>query len=276
MTYIVARASPDIAFMISDTLLTPLFPIKGQEGPVNGQYHALKVQIVNENVAIGFSTSDNVDVCIEIINSVREALLQNGELNVPNAILETYRKLRGQRHPYPDCEFLVIELAATKKLSHVTSDTVRICERAYIGDPKAHQRASRLRKTFYPPKTQFVQQPDGSLREVAVTMSDAEIDYRETSDAVDALVSERRVAGVGAIGGYTLVVVNARISGKFEYMQSVERGRTPEEGVVGYALLAANEGPRGVAIYYDGGRFGYVLPVGDASLCYKERANSVQ
>jgi len=28
MTYIVARASPEIGFMISDTLVTPLFSIK--------------------------------------------------------------------------------------------------------------------------------------------------------------------------------------------------------------------------------------------------------
>lgn len=276
MTYIVARASPEIGFMISDTLITLPFTIKGQHGPINGQYHALKVQILDGDTAIGFSTSNDADFCVSIIIATQNALANDATLDVPNKIFEEYRGQAQGKNPYPDCEFLVLKLTSDgRQLFHVTDREVRSCKRAYIGDQTAHTRASQLRTRYEPSKTQFVQQADGSLKELPLTVSEAEIDYMEVRDSIDALVSERRTEGVGAIGGLATVVVDARISKKLEYMQAVERGRSPEEGVAGYSLLAANEGRRGVALYYDGGSFGYILPVGDSNYCYREEARTL-
>jgi hypothetical protein len=273
MTYIVARASPEIGFMISDTLVTPLFSIKGQVGPVNGQYHALKIQIFDGDIAVGFSTSNDVDFCLSVINAASLKLGEEADLDVSKTIFEEYQAQAQRRDPRPDCEFLVLQLTSTgKKLAHVTWDKIRECGRAYIGDPAAHKRASALRVKYEPPKTQDVQQPDGSFRQVPLVVCEAEIDFMETRNSIDTLVSERRIEGVGAIGGLTTVVVDARISKKLEYMQAVERGRSPEEGVFGYSLLAANEGKRGIALYFDGGSFGYIMPVGDANYCYREEA----
>jgi hypothetical protein len=268
-----SEGSPEIGFMIPDTLITPLFPIKGQDGPVNGQYHALKVQVLDGDTAVGFATSNDADVCMKIIAATQEALAKDAALDVPSKIFEEYHAQAEGKEPHPDCEFLVLKLSTEgKKLAHVTWNEVRSCERAHIGDPAAHKRASELQVKYEPPKTESVQQSNGSFKEVPVVASDAEIDYIETRNTVDAVVNEWRTAGIGAIGGHTVVVVDARLSKKLEYMQSVYRGRTAEEGVVGYSLLADNQGQRGIALYFDGGCFGYILPVGDPNYCYKHDA----
>jgi hypothetical protein len=73
-----------------------------------------------------------------------------------------------------------------------------------------------------------------------------------------------------------VTVVNAAISKNLEYMPQVEGGRSPEEGEFGYSLLCANEGKRGVGVYFRTGKVGFVLPVGDSQHCYKLRASTLQ
>jgi hypothetical protein len=122
MTYIVARASPERSFMISDTLLTTPFPLKGQEGPVAGQHHALKVHILGPKTAIGFSTSNDVDACLEIIKTAHARLVGNDQTDIPNCVFEEYAKQRtgaaNRGAKEPDCDFLVLELkeAGNRKL----------------------------------------------------------------------------------------------------------------------------------------------------------------
>ncbi|MDT9702618.1 hypothetical protein, partial [Streptomyces sp. P17] len=56
MTLVVAHAEPDICFMVGDTLLShEHFTLKGDIGPVNGEFHSLKIQIVTGELAIGFA-----------------------------------------------------------------------------------------------------------------------------------------------------------------------------------------------------------------------------
>ena len=44
MTLIVGYANEEIGFLVGETLLTPLLEVKGNpEGPVNGEFHGLKI-----------------------------------------------------------------------------------------------------------------------------------------------------------------------------------------------------------------------------------------
>jgi hypothetical protein len=272
MTYIVARADDAIGFMIADTLLTPAFPLPGQRGPVNGQFHGLKVQILDDGrTAVGFA-GNHADICLKVINLARSALLENPALDVAAKLYEEY--LKANDASQLDCDFLILQISDDGKvLTHVSNTGIKSCERQWIGDKAAHERALILRKPYDPPKTAMVQLSNGKFEERTIQTNLSEIDYMQTLHAVEALVNERRVDGVGAIGGLVTVVVNARISGKLEYMQRVERGVTPWEGLVGFTLLAANDGDRrGVGLYFGSGGFGYVMPVGDSEYCHKEDA----
>lgn len=55
MTLVIAHASRDIGFMIADTLLSSPVPLRGEERPVNGTSHALKIHVLSGQVAIAFA-----------------------------------------------------------------------------------------------------------------------------------------------------------------------------------------------------------------------------
>jgi hypothetical protein len=106
--------------------------------------------------------------------------------------------------------------------------------------------------------------------------SAGEIEYLTCRNAMEILSDEHRTTSVGAISGNIIVVVDARISIKLEYMQSVGTSFTPEEGLSGYTLLAANEDdPRGVGLYYRSGKMGFIMVVGDQEPCHKEYADTL-
>jgi len=48
LTLVVAYCADDICFMVGDTLVTHAhFELKGDLGPVNGEFHSLKIQILS-------------------------------------------------------------------------------------------------------------------------------------------------------------------------------------------------------------------------------------
>jgi len=55
MTLVVGWATPDIGFLVADTLLSFPFELKGHVGPVNGRFHTLKIQVLNPSVAVAFA-----------------------------------------------------------------------------------------------------------------------------------------------------------------------------------------------------------------------------
>jgi hypothetical protein len=115
---------------------------------------------------------------------------------------------------------------------------------------------------------QSVQQPDGTFRTVPLVTSDGERDFAEISCALEELTGRRAQgrlqSSVGAICGCVVRVVNARISGKLEYLQSGESSIFPWEGRSGFTLLASNSDVRGIAIYYRSGKMGFLFIVGDS------------
>jgi hypothetical protein len=93
---------------------------------------------------------------------------------------------------------------------------------------------------------------------------------------MEALVNQRLSQSVGAIAGSIIRVVDAKISGEFEYLQSGEVTVSAEEGQSGFSVLASNAGTRGIGIYYRSGKIGFIMKVGDTELCRVEREATIQ
>ena len=167
MTLIVAMANDDIGFMVGDTVLTPLLEVQGNPvGPVNGEFHGLKIQILDGKTAIAFASSNASATALKIICDVQREIHKNAQTNIFENLLENYKqKLTSCSGEKPDCEFLVLKLEANgKRLAHITATGLRFCERAYIGDAAQYKRMTELRRPHEVPNEQHVQQPDGSFK----------------------------------------------------------------------------------------------------------------
>jgi hypothetical protein len=254
MTLIIAAATPDIGFLVSDTLVTTLNHIKGNPtGPINGEFHALKVQILSPKIAVAFAASNAVDTALGLVAKIQDALNADPELKVPDLLFEEYKKAieTSAEKETPDCEFHVLQLGSVaKKLARISNEAITYLERAYIGDANEYKNLMALRQPYVPPQTQQVQQADGTFKLAPLVISAGEIEFQEISLAMEALVNRRRSDSVGAIAGCIVRVVDARISKELEYLQSGEMGVSPEEGQSGFSVLASNTGTRGIAIYY--------------------------
>jgi hypothetical protein len=276
MTLVVAGITPDIGFMVADSLLTVEFELKGYVGPINGRFHALKIQILNENTAIGFA--GDAETSFALIKKLQVRSSATHTMNVGAQLFESYKHLiqnAPKEHPL-DCEFLVLQLTSEgKKLQHITAEGVADRERAYIGYPGDYKRLMELRRPHHFPETQQAQQSDGSFRTIPLIVSDGEREFEEISDAMEVLVGERRSNTVGAMGDLVTRVVDAKITGKLEYLQRGEVSTSVEEGHSGFSYLASNSSKRGVGIYYRSGKIGYLFIVGDSEPSRAERAETV-
>jgi hypothetical protein len=278
MTLIVAAATADIGFLVSDTLVTTLIHIKGNPtGPINGEFHALKVQIVGPQTAIAFATSNAVYTAVGLISNLQDALRDNPELNVPDHLFGAYKQAITTNQDRPDCEFLVLTLSSGgKKLARISNEAITYLERGYIGDANEYKRLMKLRQPHVPPQLQHVQQPYGTFKTLPLVVSAGEIEFQEISFAMEALVNQRTSQSVGAIAGCIVRVADARISKELEYLQSGEVGVSPEEGQTGFSVLASNTGTRGIGIYYRSGKIGFVMKVGDLEFCQIEKEPTIQ
>jgi hypothetical protein len=277
MTLVVGYASTDIGFLVSDSLLTPTLATSFEKGPVAGQFHGLKIQVLHPAIAIAYATSNDADAALGLIKGMA-ARIGGGQLeNVPEHLFEAYKQaIESAGAEPPDCEFLALQVKPDgKKLAHITQRDVQNVTRGYIGDPDGYKKLTQLRKPQNPPKTQSVQQADGTMKITPLVTSEGENYFAEISDAMEDLVHQRR-GSVGAIAGCIIRVVDARISKELEYLQAVEASVLPWEGISGFSLLASNSGTRGVGIYYRGGKLGYLLIVGDSEHVRKEYADTIK
>jgi hypothetical protein len=280
MTLIVAAATPDIVFFVSDTLVTTVLHIKGNPtGPVNGEFHALKVQILDPNTAIAFTTSNAVDTALMLISQIQKELHTDPHLKVPDRLFDVYKQMieASEGQDAPDCEFLVLKLNSDgKKLARVSNEAITYSVRAYIGDANEYNKLTELRAPYVPPAVQHKQQPDGTFKVVPLVVSPGEIEFQEISSAMEALVNQRQSQSIGAIAGCIVRVADAGLSKKIEYLQSGEVGITPEEGPTGFSILASNTGARGIGIYYRSGKLGFIMKVGDLEYCRVEKEPTIQ
>jgi hypothetical protein len=274
MTLVVGCATPDIGYLVADTLLSFEFDLKGRTGPVNGESHALKIQILNSTTAVAFA--GDVGTSLNLIRILHARLSADRMIDPCEQLLASYRAL-AMTASASYCEFLVLRLAAEgKTLARITREGVFNCTRAYIGDAAAYKLLSQLQRPYFAPAVQHVQQPDGTFRVVPLVESEGQIEFAKVSNAMEALTHRRHSASVGAIAGCVTRVVDARISGELEYLQSVESSLTPWEGNSGFSLLASNSGTRGIGIYYRSGKVGFLFVVGDGEPCHKEYAETIE
>jgi hypothetical protein len=271
MTLIYGVATAEIGFLVGDTLVSfereyGNRKFMGQTGPVNGEAHVLKIHILDPDTAIGFTTND-VPRTLATINTVQQQLRADPNLDVCRQLFD---------HIATGTEFLVLRLSGgSKSLGHVTNAGIAYRERAYIGDPEAHSEVSKLRRPRSSPETRTILKADGSVAGI-VPVTAAEREFDEISDAMEEFTHRRDSPTVGAIIGCVLRVVDARLSGKLEYMQAIEAGISPWEGITGYTLLPSNTGGvRGIGLYFRGGQFGFIFVAGDTALCHKEYAPTV-
>lgn len=262
MTLIVGYADSEIGFLVGDTLLS--FPVEqfNPRNPLLEKFHALKVQILTPDVAVAFA--GDVGFSLSVLRQLKEELIVTPRLNVPQRLLEIVGPL--QRNS----DFLVLLITAekTKKLFRVAEGCIDVVQRAYIGDSNEYVNFRNLMTSYAGPQIRCCQNSDGSWFYLTVTEGEKEFDL--VSDAMERLTHQRRSETVGAICGCVTRVVDARISGKLEYMQSVEASVSPAEGHGGFSLLAANVGAvRGIGLYYRGWQAGLIFITGDLNNCHK-------
>lgn len=280
MTLVCGGADKNIGFLVGDTLLNfdQVRNRNKRTGNFNPNTQALKIQILNSSSAVAFAGV--VEAALEIINKLLIEIQNNPNIDLPEKLFQTYKNhIASIADPQlTDCEFLVLQIMdREKKLAKVTECGWQYCERAYIGDNAEYNRMMELRQTIdIPiPKTQMVQQPDGSFREEPLMISKCEIDFAEISAAMEQLTCQLKIKTVGAICGCITRVADARPSGELEYLQSIESGNSIEEGLNGYTYLSSNSESRGIGIYYRAGRMGFLFLVGDTEPNRIENADSL-
>ena len=274
MTLVIAHADGDIGFMIADTLLSSSTPLRGEQRPVSGASHTLKIHILSGRMAIAFAGDPGL--ACSLVAEVKADIDTAPDLDISQRLYQLYQQradaIRGAR----SADFLVLSLTTNgKTLNKVTLENgVERIVRGYIGDPNGYRELMGLVGPYAGPAHQNVQQLDGSFRSESVEPTDGEQWFLRASDALESLCHKRSVETVGAISDAITRVVDARISGELEYMQAAYAGRSPEEGYTGYTLLAANTGTRAMAIYFYAGKLGFIFVPGDPAGCRRLSANS--
>jgi hypothetical protein len=261
MSLVIAHALDDICFMVGDTLLSrERFQLRDDIGPVNGEFHSLKIQVLNGAAAVAFA--GHFQTGYRTICDLYAALERTPGLDAVQWIVE--------KRGLEQCEFLVLlNEPSQKQLFRIADQQARRCERAYIGDQNEYHRFSAMRRPYEGSTVRQVINADGSIDAVPVT--DGEKEFDVISNALEALTHQkvgRRHSTVGAISGCVVRVVDARISRELEYLQAVEVSHFPWEPNSGFTLLASNADRRGIGIYFRSGHRGFVLPVCGSEPCF--------
>jgi hypothetical protein len=269
MTLILAGITDDLGYLVADTLVTPELMVKGLEGPVNGDDHALKIHILNDGLtAVAFA--GNLQTATASINAVVVELEAKPDLDIPAYLVGCLRDDPSK------CDFIVLDITPGRRgLTLIEDGRARDVQRAFIGLVAERQEVEGLRLPYDPPKWQTIVDADGSARTEPLQLDAGEIEFCELSSAMERRVQTNKDdRDIGAIAGCVVRVAEARISRKLEYLQVSETSITPWEGRSGFSFLASNRGVRGMAVYYEGGKFGFVMKAGDSQSCRLERAQS--
>ncbi len=262
MTLVIAHADEEICFMVADTLVShEHFRLKGDIGPVNGEFHSLKIQVLSGTAAVGFAGS--FDEAYGAVRTLQAALIENQSLDPVAWLVE--RNLRA-------ADFLVLLNRGSKQLFHVANGSARQVTNAYIGAQEEYAKFLQLKRPYAGPSIRWL--ADNGTQ-VAHQVTFREMEFDVVSDAMEALSRDRvgrKQPSVGAISGCVVRVVDARISKELEYMQSVEVSHFPWEPAGGYSLMAANAPQRGIGIYFRAGGRGFLMPVCGEAACVSSHA----
>jgi len=166
MTLVIAYADNDICFMVGDTLLShEHFQLKQDVGPVNGEFHTLKIQILSGSIAVAFA--GKFQESYHAVRELRDALSAHPDID-PVVWL-------AQKDGVAGCEFLVLLNRDRKKLFRISDGTTSEFRTTYIGLQDEYRRYMDLRKPYGGPATRRV--VDGGVaEEIPVTEGEKEFD----------------------------------------------------------------------------------------------------
>lgn len=267
MTLVIGYADAEIGFLVSDTLLSPEhFQLVNDVGPVNGEFHSLKIQILSESVAVAFA--GNFEQAYQCVRALKTEISKNKSVD-PIEWLSS-------REGVDDCEFLLLLIDGEnpRRLVHVSAGKWFEPLRYYIGMQAEYDRYQGMRRPYAGPLT-GVQFPENKV----FTVPEGEKEFSVVSDAMESLSRDtvgRKHQVVGAINGCVTRVADARISKKLEYLQSIFVSNTPAESDSGYTMLASNEDARGIGIYFRTGKLGFIMPVCGDQLCVGVRSDDLK
>jgi hypothetical protein len=115
MTLVVGHADDDIGFMVGDTLLShQYFRLSGDVGPVNGEFHSLKIQILSGGVAVAFV--GQFQEAYRAIRGLSAALTEDRDTDPVHWL--------SNRDGLDECEFLVLLNQQTKRLFRIADGNV--------------------------------------------------------------------------------------------------------------------------------------------------------
>jgi hypothetical protein len=218
VTLVIGYADNDIGFMVGDTLLShEHFRLKDDVGPVNGEFHSLKIQILSGSIAVAFA--GKFEEAYQAIRNLKAVLSAHPDIDPVGWL--------AQRDGLNGCEFLVLLNRDRKQLFRISDGTVSEFKTTYVGVQDDYRKYLELRKPYTGPATRLVID-GGANTEIPVTEGEKEFDV--VSDAMEALSRDtvgRKHVTVGAISGCVIRVVDARLSEELEYMQSVEVSNFP-------------------------------------------------
>jgi hypothetical protein len=266
MTLVVGYADEEIGFLVGDTLLShQYFQLADDVGPVDGEFHSLKIQILSGNIAVAFAGL--FDPAYAAVRELKSVLDRDSAIDPATWLSE--------KGGVGQCEFLVLTLrGGLRRLVRVANGQVREGRRFYIGMQEEYARYLNLRRPYTGPLVRI--EPPSNI-ENAVTVGEKEFDV--VASAIETLANDsagRKFEVVGAISGCVIRVVDARISRELEYMQSVMVSNFPWEPEGGYTMLASAEDTRGIGIYFRAGKRGFMMPVGGEIPCVEIEAEDVE
>jgi hypothetical protein len=165
-----------------------------------------------------------------------------------------------------------------KELFVIESANVRQAINAHIGDTEEWNRFLQLKKEYSGATERHTIDENGRVVQ-SDPVTNGEKEFSIVSDAMEALCWEcvsRKEPTVGAISGCVVRVVDARISGQLEYLQTVEASHFPWEPSGGFTVMASNEPERGIGIYFRVGQRGFILPVSGQPPCVASTAATLE
>ncbi|MET4262326.1 hypothetical protein ABIC09_007304 [Bradyrhizobium sp. S3.12.5] len=267
MTLVVAHASPGICFMVGDTLLSHAhFQLEGDIGPVNGEFHSLKIQILSGELAVAFA--GNFDAAYSAVTALKLEILNDPTID--SVAWLASKKLANM-------DFFVLKNEQKKQLFVIENGEVRQASNAHIGDGEEWTRLLQLKQAYKGALERHTIDENGrTVRSDPISPEEQE--FSVISDAMEALSRDRvgrKQPTVGAISGCVIRIVDARISRQLEYLQDAMVSHFPWEPAGGFTLLASNEPSRGVGIFFRVGRKGFIMPVGGKPPCVASTAETL-
>lgn len=262
MTLIYGAIDSENGFLIGDSLFTPRNKLGSQEleennfYTFNGLFHGLKIHILKKNLAIAFS--GKVFPALNTISLFYEELQKNGTRD-PSALLDFYSNVIKSDNSKNDvCDFLLLDVLEKPKLFKISNGKIISDQRHCIGDNEADKKLQAKRKPYISPAISYNHLEDGSVKITKVSDTALMKERIEISNAMVLLAQEKYIS-VNLLINHPFVTTKNQNTNSLIFLQYIETGTCPFEGVYNFALCSSEKEPYGVGVYYSQSPIGYLF-----------------